>query len=102
MRKIASSAFSFVTFFGALAVIAYAIVTQFGCTFTTTDQAEVGMRYSTSISFFHQANESNATGKTNLEFPSLMHWLFGDKETVSPSPTEPADTASVGGTPGGG
>lgn len=102
MRKIASSAFSFVTFFGALAVIVYAIVTQFGCTFTLKDQGEIGFRQSTSWSFYHQANESKATASSNLEAPSVEEWLFKDNAVTPPSPTEPAEPNPPGGTPDGG
>ena len=72
--------------FGAL--LGWAVM---GCTITTTNQGEAGIRYGTEITFFSRAAQTapqSAVIETSV--PSLEEWLLRDRKETDGSLGPPA------------
>lgn len=61
-----------------------------GCSITTKNQGETGIRYGTEITFFHRAAQTAPEpAEIKSDAPSLEHWLFDPKPIEGPPAPEP-------------
>lgn len=62
-----------------------------GCTITTKNQGETGVRYGTEITFFHRAAQTAPEpAMIRTEVPSLEEWIRSNTTPQVEGPLEPA------------
>ena len=74
----------------SLPLLAFAGGCLGGCSITTKNQGETGIRYGTEITFFHRAAQTAPEpAEIKTDAPSLEHWLFDPKPVEAPPKEEP-------------